>query len=175
MSEIKKLTITGILMALSVVLSYVIHSIGGMALGTMLLPLHFMILLIGLLCGLKYGIIAGILLPFINFMLTGRPPFPTNLLMAIELATYGGIIALCKKKIPVIISLPIAMIAGRVINLFSTLILYQLQDNDFALKAFLTKNVIDGLLGIVLQLIFIPAIIYALKQAKLILDEDVKW
>jgi thiamine transporter ThiT len=58
--------------------------------GSMMLPMHIPVLLCGLICGWKYGLMAGAVLPLLRSALFGMPPlFPTAAAMAFELAAYG--------------------------------------------------------------------------------------
>lgn len=175
MSKLNKLVISSILMSLGIVLALVVHATLGILGGQMFLPLHFPIMFIGFLCGMRYGIICGILLPLLNFVLFGRPPFPSNVAMALELLTYGGIVGLFRNKINPIFTLLIAIFAGRVVNLFSTLTICGINNSPFAITSFLSMNFVTGLSGIVIQLILIPSVIYALYKAELIEEGTIKW
>ncbi len=172
MSETKKLCISSMLVALSIILSYLIHFIGGMELGKMLLPMHFIVFLIGFICGMKYAVISGIIIPFINLIINGNPQMPNTILMSIELLSYGLIISLLKNKINIYITLFTSMIFGRFVNLILNIILYKINNSNFILSLFIVNNILSGIVGILVEIIFIPIIIYALKKKGLV---DVKW
>lgn len=58
--------------------------------GNMLCPMHLPVLLCGLLCGWKYGLAVGFILPPLRYVLFSAPPiFPAGAAMAFELAAYG--------------------------------------------------------------------------------------
>lgn len=51
--------------------------------GNMLLPMHIPVLLCGLICGWKYGILVGFILPLLRHTIFGMPIlFPTGIAMA---------------------------------------------------------------------------------------------
>ncbi len=74
----------------------------------MLLPMHIPVLLCGLICGWKYGILVGFILPLLRHTIFGMPIlFPTGIAMAFELATYGFVIGFY-----------ILILVGNVLSLF---------------------------------------------------------
>lgn len=87
------------------------------------------------------------------------------IIMAFELGTYGFIASLAtrKLKLPIIPSLIMAMLAGRVIAGLTVAVLVQLFGVKINALMFVKSAIIIGLPGIIIQLIFIPTIIYAIK------------
>ena len=55
-TNVKKLVIAALMIALGVLLPMLFHSLGG---GTVFLPMHIPVLLCGLLCGVPYGAACG--------------------------------------------------------------------------------------------------------------------
>ena len=65
-------------------------------------------------------------------------------------------------------SLLIAMTAGRIVWGLASAVLYASMGSAFSWALFAAGAVLNALPGIVLQLILIPAVIYALTHARLI-------
>ena len=85
---VQTLAMAAIMMALGFVLPFFTGQIP--QIGGMLCPMHLPVLLCGLLCGWRYGLAVGFLLPLLRSVTLGMPPmFPTAVAMAFELAAYG--------------------------------------------------------------------------------------
>ena len=153
----RRLTISAMLLALGLVLPFFTGQIP--QIGKMLLPMHIPVFLCALICGWKYGAIVGCILPIMRSMLFSMPiMFPTAVAMAFELLTYGFVTGVIyarssKKNIKdVYVSLIVAMIAGRGIWGIVNCILLGIE-TDFWAVAF-----VNGIPGIILQLILVPTI-----------------
>lgn len=167
-SKSRKTIVSGVFLALGVLLPLVTaHGFG--VPGTIFLPMHLPVLLCGLIAGPFYGGILGLLLPFLNCILTGMPAaFPNAVVMTFELLTYGAVSGLiyeiCKFKnqiARIYISLAASMLAGRLI---SGLVISLLLSFNPALKhASVIAATITGLPGIAVQLLLIPALLRALS------------
>ena len=158
-----------VLTAAAVLFPQVIHLIGkwshsGNALGTILLPMHFAVLLSGLILGPVAGGMIGAASPLISHLLTGMPNADQVFLMCVELAVYGictGLIS--KKKIAVPLKILIAQIAGRIVKLFVAALL-TLALGDFALSVgSIAMTFLNGIPGMILQICLIPLLFYVLK------------
>lgn len=161
----KTMTTMGLLMAVGLILPYATSHAFGIP-GTILLPMHFPIFLMGMLCGPLWGIVGGLLVPLLSSLLTGMPAFyPMLPVMMCELAVYGGITGLlyAKKKMKLYPSLILAMIAGRLVHgaVWAALFLVGGKAVTFA-SAF--AFVIDGIPGTALQLLLIPFIVKAVEK-----------
>ncbi len=168
-TQITKLVYTAICIALGLLLPMV-NKVPGVNLGAILLPMHIPVLLAGFLCGIPYATFCGFILPLLNFALTGRPMlYPVGIAMMFELGAYGCITAVLYKltKGKIYISLIGGMLGGRIVLGIANTILFGLKGNPYGLSVFLTSAFVNALPGIAIQLIVIPAIIYALKKAKL--------
>jgi len=109
-----RVIVTGLLIAVTVVLPALVHTLG--LNGAVLLPMHWTVLLCGLVFGPVGGFIAGASSPMISFMLSGLPKLPILLPMTLELAAYGMFAGLFRKfKLDTIVSTLLAMIAGRLV------------------------------------------------------------
>ena len=90
-NETQKLCFAAMFLALGMVLPFLTGQIK--EIGDSLLPMHLPILLCGIICGWKYGISVGFILPFLRSVCFGMPPlYPQAVYYAIELATYGFVI-----------------------------------------------------------------------------------
>ncbi len=89
--ELINFNLSAVFIALGLILPFLTGQI--QQIGTMLLPMHIPVLLCGLICGWKYGLFIGFILPPLRSVIFGMPPmFPTAIAMAFELATYGVVI-----------------------------------------------------------------------------------
>ena len=170
LSNIKRMTLTALSVALCVVLPMAFHMIPNA--GQVMLPMHIPVLLCGLVCGWQYGFLCGILGPLVSSVLTGMPPAAILPGMMVECGMYGcvgGLMMACIRTgslyADLYISLPVAMVAGRVISgVVKALILTP----GLSFTAWATASFITALPGILVQLILLPTLIVALTRAKLI-------
>lgn len=169
MSYVKKLVFTAACAALCLVLPMAFHTVPNA--GSIFLPMHIPVLLCGLICGWPYGLVCGLIGPAIS-SLTGMPPLAVLPSMMVECAAYGAVTGLMMKfvrtKHPTVdlyISMVTAMVLGRVIaGLVKALILAP----GTPAFAWVTTSLVTGIPGIAIQLIVMPAIVFALTKAKLI-------
>lgn len=169
LTPVKKLVFTAVCSALCLVLPMAFHSVPNA--GSIFLPMHIPVLLCGLICGWPYGLVCGLLGPFISSF-TGMPPAAVLPSMMVECASYGAVAGLMMRYIrtgsatgDLYISMGTAMILGRVIaGLAKAWILTP----GAAPFAWVTTSLVTGIPGIVIQLIVMPAIVFALTKARLI-------
>ena len=93
--------------------------------------------------------------------------------MICELAVYGLIAGIMtrlvktgKPGVDVLVSLVAAMLAGRVVYGIINALVFRA--GQYSLELWLTASFVTALPGIILQLILIPAVVFALRKAKLI-------
>jgi len=97
MIQTKKIILSGLLIALGVLIPIFFHMLG--AGGPVFLPMHLPVMVTGFLVGPLFGLIVGALTPFISSLLTGMPPlFPMAVLMIFELSAYGFICGFLYEK-----------------------------------------------------------------------------
>ncbi|MDD2362722.1 MAG: ECF transporter S component [Oscillospiraceae bacterium] len=167
----RKLTVGGLLIAISILLPYVFHLMGFPQIGQMLLPMHLPVLLSGFILGPIFGLLLGAAAPLLNSLITNMPPVHLLPFMVPELAGYGfaaGLLfkILGNKKYGIIISLVVAMIFGRLVYAAAILVVTNLLHvSDLGLIAVVNATV-KGIYGIIAQLIIIPPLIYALRKSK---------
>ncbi len=171
--EIKKFTLAALFLAIGFYLPFLTGQI--QQIGNMLLPMHIPVLLCGLICGWKYGLVVGFVLPIFRYFVFGMPVLiPMGIAMAFELATYGMLVGFIynRSKWKCVISLYkamiIAMVAGRIVWGVARIVLSGLGNYGFTWKLFIAGAVFNAIPGIILQLVLIPAIMVALGKAKLV-------
>ncbi len=170
---IKNLTLSAMFLAIGLVLPLLTGQI--QQIGNMLLPMHIPVFLCALICGWKYGLAVGIILPLLRSVTFGMPPlFPTAIAMAFELATYGFVAGFlynrsrwqCVKAL--FRSMLIAMVAGRAVWGVVQIALLGMSGSAFTWQMFMAGAFLNSIPGIVLQLALVPAIMVALDRAKLV-------
>lgn len=174
----KKLTVTGLLMAVSILLPQLFHVIGGQMAGRTFLPMHFGIFLIGFIVGGWHGMLAGLIVPVLSFAFSGMPQPPVLFFMMCELPVYGAVSGFIrfderaeKARWSVYPKLLIAMIAGRIASglaMFAAAWLFALPLDPITS---VTAALITGLPGIALQIVLVPAIYLLLKRGGLLFEE----
>ena len=160
-----------IAIAAAVALPQLLHLFGsaigvGSALGESLLPMHFPILLLGLIAGPYAAIAAGVISPLISFLLTGMPQAAMLPFMVLELGSYGFAAGLMRSyRLPATTKVAIAQVSGRAIRAFAILISYYWIGNHAIAPAMILSSIKKGCMGIVLQLLLIPVLLRALDRA----------
>ncbi|MEA5050294.1 MAG: ECF transporter S component [Oscillospiraceae bacterium] len=170
MRKTKKLVFAGLCTALGVALPIAFHAIPNA--GGIFLPMHIPVLLCGLLCGPAYGLACGVLAPLLSAALTGMPPAAVLPSMLCELAVYGlvsGLLAGCvhtkSSAADVYIALLGAMLAGRAVSGALNALLFRA--GAYSLQTWLAASFVTALPGIAAQLLLIPALVFALRKARL--------
>ena len=173
-SPLRTLVTAAMLLALGLVLPFLTGQIP--QIGKMLCPMHLPVLLCGLLCGWKYGLAVGLILPPLRYVLFFAPPlFPTGTAMAFELAAYGFLAGFlyARSRWQCVVALyrcPIAaMLGGRVVWAVVQVILSGVSGQAFTWQMFLSGAFLTAIPGIILQLVFIPAVMVALDRTGLVL------
>ena len=176
-SNIKKLTFSAMFIAIAYVLPFVAGQIP--EIGQMLCPMHIPVLLCGFVCGWQWGMAVGFISPLLRSFTQPMPPlYPNAISMAFELAAYGlmtGILyrALPKKLPYIYVDLVISMIVGRIVWGTVRFVMAGLDvNNTFGLAAFWSGAITTAIPGIIVQLALVPALVYALTRAKLVLNND---
>lgn len=171
MTKARKLVSSALCLGLCLVLPLLMGQI--QQIGNMLLPMHIPVLLCGFVCGPLWGGLVGFITPLLRYLIFGMPViYPMGISMAFELATYGLVSGLLYKLLPkqhryIYVSLISAMIAGRLVWGLVRFIMAGLTDSQFPFSMFIAGALTEAIPGIVIQLIFIPVILMALKKSKL--------
>lgn len=170
MNSIKRMTLTAVCVALCVVLPIAFHSIPNA--GSVFLPMHIPVLICGLICGWPHGLLCGLMGPLLSSVLTGMPPAAVLPAMMVECGTYGMVSGLVLKFVrtrstygDLYIALITAMLAGRVVSGIAKALIFS---PGLALSAWVTASFVTAIPGIVIQLVFLPSVVFTLMKAKLI-------
>ncbi len=170
---VRQMVQAALFLALGLVLPFFIGQIP--QIGKMLLPMHIPVLLCGMVCGSGYGLIVGFICPLLRSVLFGMPALhPQAVAMAFELATYGFVSGFLYSRsrwqcvLAVEKCLIAAMIAGRIVWGVVMYALMAAIGSQFTLQMFLAGAFLQAVPGIILQLILIPACMYALNRAGLV-------
>lgn len=167
----KDLVFTGLLLALGLVTPMAFHLFGGT--GPVFLPMHIPVLIGGFILPPFLALLLGIVTPLVSSALTGMPVlFPMGVIMLFELGIYGLVASLASRKLRLspIPSLIIAMIAGRVVAGIVVFVLSSGFGVQMNAVTFVKGAIVTGLPGIAIQLVIVPALIYALSKVNIISD-----
>lgn len=173
MKTINKISLTSLFLALGLILPFFTGQIP--MIGNMLLPMHFPVFLCAFFCGYKYALGLGFILPLLRSFLFSMPYFyPNAVAMAFELATYG---AICgglfhtiqpKSLKSIYFSLISSMIGGRIVWGIVQTILLGMAQKTWGFQIFLTQALLNASLGIIIQLILVPSLVYPfVKKCKI--------
>lgn len=172
-SHVFNLTLAAMFLAVGLILPFFTGQIP--QIGNKLLPMHIPVILCGLICGWKYGLAVGFVLPPLRYLLFGMPVlFPTGIAMAFELCTYGLVVGLMYSRsrwkciVSLYRSMVLAMIAGRVVWGIVQVLLLGIGGGGFTWQMFMAGAFLNAIPGIVLQFIFIPAVMVALNRTGLV-------
>lgn len=173
MTSTKKAAITSLCIALCYVLPLVFHATAS---GALFAPMHFPILLCGLICGPFYGAFCGIAGPLVSSILSGMPAVARLIYFVPETITYGLCTGLFMKWIrtgyltrDLYCSLIPSMLLGRVVGGLSEALFYLSEmDQPFTIKLWAASYFVGSTPGIILQLAILPSLVIALERAKLI-------
>ena len=170
MNPVKCMTMAAVCVALCVVLPIAFHAIPDA--GSVFLPMHIPVLICGMICGWPYGFICGLMGPLVSSALTGMPPIAFLPAMMVECGVYGLVSGLMLKFVrtrstygDLYISLVTAMIAGRVVSGIAKALIFT---PGLALSAWVTASFVTALPGIVIQLVFLPSVVFTLMKARVI-------
>ena len=166
----KKIVLTAVCTALCVVLPMAFHSFPNG--GSIFLPMHIPVLLCGLMCSWPFGFICGALGPLLSSLITGMPPAAYLPPMMVECAVYGctagalmELVHTKKLYADLYISMGVAMVLGRVVAGLAKAWIFSPGVAPFA---WVTTSLVQGIPGIVIQLVLLPLIVSALMRAKLL-------
>jgi thiamine transporter ThiT len=176
---VKNLTMSAICLALCMVLPMLTGQIP--KIGNALSPMHIPVLLCGFVCGWHYAAGIGAVAPLLRFAIFSMPPFlpivtpmgtvVCGFAMCFELAAYGLVAGLLYKLFPkkpafVYITLICAMLIGRIVWGVACLIIFPIWGLSFSWKYFVAGAFIDAVPGIILHIVLIPAVVFALRKAR---------
>ena len=167
-NSVHRTVLAALFTALCVVLPVAMHIIPDA--GTVFLPMHIPVLMCGMICGVPYGFLCGLLGPALSCLLTGMPPVAFLPAMMVECAVYGAVAGLMLKFVrtgnltaDLYIALIAAMIAGRVVSGIAKALIFT---PGITMTAWITASFVTALPGIVIQLLLIPQLVRLLTKAQ---------
>lgn len=170
MTTVKKYVICAMCIALCCVLPIAFHAIGA---GNVFLPMHIPVFICGIICSWQFGLLCGILGPLLSSILTTMPPVAMLPSMMAELVVYGIVSGLLMKIVrtkstyaDLYISLGVAIVVGRIVAGLTNAFIFSV--GEYSMAAWVTGYVLTSWPGTLIQLIFIPTIIFALMKGQLI-------
>lgn len=164
-NQTEKIVLSGLFIAIGIIMAPIFHAAD---LGGVIAPLHFPVLIAGIILGWKYALAIGILTPMLSFLMPfGIPDIVRALAMAAELSAYGFVIGFVFQYLKpfktrlfnIYLALIIAMLAGRLVGGAVTALIMGLQGNAYSFQAFLLAYFVTTFPGIVMQILIVPAII----------------
>jgi uncharacterized membrane protein len=160
-SPVRILTTTGLLLAVGLLLPMAFHSLFGAVGGRTLLPMHYAVLLGGLLLGPVAGAFLGVATPTVSTLMTGMPAVAILPPMAIELAVYGLVAGVARRRwqLTPVWSLLLAMVAGRIALGLAVAGLGPFIGLNAEPVAYVAAGIVTGLPGIAMQVVFIPLLL----------------
>lgn len=170
--HIGNLVLSAMFLAVGIVLPFFTGQIP--QIGSMLLPMHLPVLLCGLICGWQYGGVVGFVLPLMRSAMFGMPPMLTAVAMAFEMAAYGALSGFLygrsrwKCVLSLYRSLIAAMVGGRVVWGVVRVLLTGVAGEAFTWRMFMAGAFLNAIPGIILQLVFIPALMVALDRTGMV-------
>lgn len=171
--EIRSVVYAAVCLALCMVLPLLTGSIP--EIGKQFAPMHFPVLLCGFIAGPVWGTVVGGVAPLLRHLLFGVPYlYPDAIRMMVELGVYGLAAGLFYRYLPkkpfgIYVSLLSAQFFGRLAwGLMAYLISVFDQNNPFFIEMVMTATVSGSLIGIAIQLLLIPPVVYAMQKARFI-------
>ena len=170
--NVRNIALSAMFMALGLVLPFLTGQIP--QIGNMLLPMHLPVFLCSLICGWQYGAVIGFATPLLRSILFTMPPMFTAIGMAFELAAYGIIAGFLYSRsrwqcvMALYRSLIAPMIGGRIVWGIVRVMLSGVSGQAFTWQLFMSGAFLTAIPGIILQLVFIPAVMVALDRTGMV-------
>jgi niacin transporter len=154
----RDLTRASVLLALGIILPSFFHLLG--IPGQVFLPMHIPVFLGGFLLGSGESFLLGVVLPPVNFLVSGMPPFPNFFVMMGELGVYGLASSLFFRRLRwgIVPSLFGAMLLGRAVAISGYFVLFAILGRDFNVLSLLQSLFVVSLPGIAIQLVAVPGL-----------------
>lgn len=175
----RKTALGGLFIALSIILPQIIHLFGAADLGKILLPMHIPVLLSGYVLGPFFGLAVGAVSPILSCFITNMPSLGRLVFMVFELAGYGFMSGLLYRtlnfrrfRFGAALSLAGAMIFGRLMYALTLFVAADLLHISKIGPIAVLEAAATGIIGIIIQIIFIPAMVYLLQKIRVIDPPD---
>lgn len=152
--EVRAFLFQGLLVTTAILLPAVAHLLGAPV--RILLPMHWPIILAGLVYGWRGGALTGLLAPTVSFLISGRPLPIVLPAMTIELFVYGFVTGLLRERFRwnAFASVGVAIIIGR-IAFISTALLTGYVSQSYLLE-YMKLALLPGVAAGLVQIILMP-------------------
>lgn len=154
---------TILLSGIGIALPRVFHVLAGSTAGSVFLPMHIAVLIAVLTFGITSGCVVAGSSVICSYLLVGMPTLARMPYMIIELLIYAILLGIFNKKFNSYIALVATMILGRL--LYSGVLSVAI--HVIGLQTYgisVIESVKTGLLGIIIQLLFVPFIAKAIRK-----------
>jgi uncharacterized membrane protein len=141
------------LIGIAIVLPLIAHLTGAPV--RYLLPMHWPVILAGLIYGWRSGALIGLLAPVVNYLLSGFPLPAILPSMTVELLTYGLVAGLLRERFSMSawLAVTLALIAGRLVFIISVFIAHVVTSNYLG---YFIPALLPGLVAGLGQILFLP-------------------
>ncbi|MCR5794822.1 MAG: ECF transporter S component [Solobacterium sp.] len=171
MRKTRSIVLTGLMIAIGIVIVTVLKNFGGQPILRLFSPMHFPVIVAGLAIGPLEGLICGVATPALSYMINQLPPNGPWAMM-VELGVYGLVCGLCMQYLKnmegmkkIYISLIISMILGRIAGGLVTGFI--LNAGEYSMSAWISAYFIGTAPAIAADLILVPIVVRALQNAGL--------
>lgn len=170
---VRRMALGGLFLALGVLFPFLFHLLPAGS-GEIFLPMHIPVILAGMVLGPSLGTAVGVLTPVLNTLISSMPPPARLPYMMVELAAYAFTAGLCRCKfrLPVPASLILTQLAGRGAYGLSLFIAGWLLHIPGAAPIAVVAASIKGWPGVLVQWVFIPLLLAALKKGGIRFERD---
>ncbi len=167
----RKMILTGLFVAIGIVLPQAVHLIGGSSLGSMLLPMHLPVFIGAMLLGPLSGLLIALVSVVVGVFI-GMPPLLIATYMIFELAVYGLVSGFLyhNKKMNIYVSFLMAKLLGMGVALLVIQLMIRLFDLSFPPLFGTLGMFIIGLPGIALQIVVVPLSVKLIEKSRRVYD-----
>ncbi len=153
LTSIRAIIFIMLLTVAAVILPLVAHLSGAPV--RLLLPMHWPVILAGLVYGWRAGLLTGLLAPIVSYFLSGLPPIIILPAMVVELMTYGLVTGLLREvlRINPFISVAIALTLGRIVFMISVLLSSTVITNYVT---YFSATLLPGIFAALFQIALLP-------------------
>jgi LytS/YehU family sensor histidine kinase len=151
----KSLIFQVILVGAAVILPSVAHLSGAPV--RILLPMHWPVILAGLVFGWRSGALVGLLSPTLSYLVSGMPLPAILPAMTVELIAYGLVTGLLREKLRLnpFVSVTVALITGRILFAMTVYLGFAASGNYMQ---YFRVALLPGIFAAIGQIIFLPII-----------------
>lgn len=153
--QVRSLLFQLVLISAAVALPVLAHLSGAPV--RLLLPMHWPVLLAGLVYGWRSGLLVGAASPGISYLISGMP-FPMMIpAMTLELAVYGFVAGIASEKLRLnkFYAILSALVVGRLVFIATVFVGHSYADS---FSVYLKAAMLPGLITAAVQLITLPLI-----------------